>query len=203
VIANQGEPANHLYLLTKGRARLSFTTQDGKEILLVWLAQGEILGGLALLSKPSYYLVTTEAVEASSVLVWDRPTIRRLAKSYPQILENVLLTAAEYLAWNCAARAALATQNAQERLSQAIVCLSQVVGREVSGGLELDVTNEELASAANITPFTASRLLSKWQRSGVIEKHRGKIVLHSPQSLFSPRFDTQPLPVRHDVAGLR
>ena len=47
------------------------------------------------------------------------------------------------------------------------------------GGVELDVTNEELASAANITPFTASRLLSKWRRSGVIAKRRGKILIPS------------------------
>jgi CRP-like cAMP-binding protein len=203
VIVNQGDPANHLYLLAKGRARLSFTTQEGKEISLVWLAPGEILGGLSLLSKPSYYLVTTEAVEASTALVWDRPTIRRLAKAYPQILENALLTASEYLAWYCAAHAAVVTETAQQRLSQAIVCLAHVLGREVSGGVELDVTNEMLASAAHITPFTASRLLGKWQRGGVIEKRRGKIVLRSLESLFSPKFDTRSLPVRQVMASLR
>ena len=158
---------------------------------------------MALLSKPSYYLVTTEAVEASTMLVWDRPTIRRLAKSYPQILENALLTASEYLAWYCAAHAAMITENAQQRLSQAIVCLARVIGREVSGGLELDVTNEVLASVAHITPFTASRLLSKWQSRGAISKRRGKIVLHSPEVLLSPLSETRSLPVRHAAVDPR
>lgn len=184
VIANQGDPANHLFLLTKGRARLSFTTWGGKEILLVWLAPGQILGAAALLSKPCFYLVTTEAAEDSTVLAWDRPTIRQLAKCHPQILENAILTAAEYLAWYCATHAALITESAQQRLSQVVLCLAQVIGRKVPGGVELDVINEELASAANITPFTASRLLSNWQRKGIIAKRRGKIVLRSPDRLF-------------------
>jgi CRP-like cAMP-binding protein len=178
-IASQGEPADHLYLLVKGRAQLYFTTVEGKKIVLIWLAPGHILGGSALLSKPSLYLASTEAVQASCTLVWSRATIRELAKRYPQILENALLTASEYLAWYCAAHAALGTQSAEQRLSDLMVCLTRGIGREVQGGVELDVTNEELASAANITPFTASRLLSKWRRSGVIAKRRGKIFIPS------------------------
>ncbi len=179
VIANQGGPAEHLYLLTRGRAQLFFTTTNGEKIILLWHAPGQILGCGALLSKPSRYLVTTEAVEDSCALVWGRTTIRALAKSYPRILENAILTASEYLAWYCAAHAALSTQSAPERLSQLLVCLARGIGRGVGGGVELDVTNEELASAASITPFTASRLLGKWQRSGAIKKRRGRILIPS------------------------
>jgi CRP-like cAMP-binding protein len=52
-------------------------------------------------------------------------------------------------------------------------------------GVELDIRNEELANEANITIFTASRLLSEWQRKGILTKRRGKIVLHSPGTLMS------------------
>ena len=50
--------------------------------------------------------------------------------------------------------------------------------------LEFDITNEELANAANITPYTASSILSEWQRTGAIRKHRGKIVVRSTERLF-------------------
>lgn len=185
VIAEQGYPADHLFLLTSGRARFAFTTQDGKKILLIWLAPGQILGAATLLSKPSVYLVSTEAVEASSGLAWDRSTIRRLADRYSRLLENAISTASEYLTWYCASHAAMATQSAQQRLGQTLVCLAQVIGREMPDGVELDVVNEELASAANITPFTTSRMLSQWQRSGVIAKRRGKILIRSMNSLLS------------------
>jgi hypothetical protein len=41
-----------------------------------------------------------------------------------------------------------------ERIGEVLASLAHKIGRHVPGGVEFDVTNEELASAANITPFT-------------------------------------------------
>jgi CRP-like cAMP-binding protein len=57
--------------------------------------------------------------------------------------------------------------------------LAPRIGRKVPYGTELDVTNVELAHEANITHFTASRLLRELQREGTLKKSRGKILLHS------------------------
>src|SRR5438045_5707289 len=99
VVVNQGNPADHLFLLTRGRARFFFNTREGKKVVLLWLTPGEIFGGSALLSMPSLYLVTTETLKDSSMLVWDRATLRNLAAHYPRLLENALLIASDYLAW--------------------------------------------------------------------------------------------------------
>ena len=48
--------------------------------------------------------------------------------------------------------------------------IGRAAGREVAGGIELAITNEELASAAAITLFDASRFINYWQRSGVLTK---------------------------------
>jgi len=34
----------------------------------------------------------------------------------------------------------------------------------------LEITNEELANAANVTPFTASSMMSAWQRGRAFNK---------------------------------
>jgi CRP-like cAMP-binding protein len=184
VITNQGDPARYLYLLTKGRARYSFTTQGGQKNLLYWLTPGETFGSTALLSIRSHYLVSTEAVRDSSVLSWDSATIRRMATRYPKLLENALLISADYLSWYVATHAALTSDTARQRLAHILVCLSGVIGQRIHEGLEFEVTNEELASAANITLFTVSRLLSEWQRNRAIVKHRGKVVLRASERLF-------------------
>ena len=41
----------------------------------------------------------------------------------------------------------------------------------------------ELASAAHITLFTASRILNEWQRRRAIVKRRGHVVLRAPERL--------------------
>ena len=184
VITNHGDSANYFFLLTKGRARFFYITEGGRRILLHWFGPGEIFGVMALLPNPSAYLVSTEMVKDSLVLVWDRATIRDLVARYPRLAVNALSTASEYLALCVATHVAMTCRNARERLAEVLVNLTRGIGQDVPGGVELDVTNEELANAANITPFTASRLLSEWQRNGALVKSRGKVLLRSPKRLF-------------------
>jgi CRP/FNR family transcriptional regulator, nitrogen oxide reductase regulator len=184
VIVSQGNPADYLYLLTKGRARYFFMTEDGRKLLLFWLSPGAIMGGAALLANPSLYLASVETLKDSHVLVWDRSAIRELAARYPRLLENALITASDYLAWYVATHVALTSHSARRRLGGVVICLAGLIGQKVPGGLEFDATNEELANAANITQFTASRLLSEWQRNRAVLKRRGKILLCSSEKLL-------------------
>jgi CRP/FNR family transcriptional regulator, nitrogen oxide reductase regulator len=184
VVLTQGHRASCLYLLTTGRARHFFMTEDGQKILLNWLVPGDIFGGYSILATQASYIVCTETVKDSRVLVWDRGTIRSLIARCPRLLDNALLTAADYFAWYLAANVALACRSARQRLAEVLVSLAKTIGQEVLGGIELDVTNEELANASNVTLFTASRILSQWQREGSIAKSRGKIVIHSPERLL-------------------
>src|SRR5580704_18393371 len=78
VVTNQGHPADHLFLLTKGCARHFFVTEEGKKLLLKWLVPGNLFGGRTILSNRTSYLAGTEIVKDSCVYVWDRTTIRGL-----------------------------------------------------------------------------------------------------------------------------
>jgi CRP-like cAMP-binding protein len=184
MIANQDHPADYLYLLKKGRARNIFVTENGKKFLLLWLGPGDVFGVRALLSNRCSYLLSTEITKDSSVLEWDRRTIRGLAERYPRLLENALSTASDFVAWCVARHVALTSHTARQRLAQVLFCLARTIGEQVSGGIEIDVTNEDLASAASVTTFTASRLLSEWRHTSGVAKRRGKVVLRSPEELL-------------------
>jgi len=60
-----------------------------------------------------------------------------------------------------------------------LVVSARQLGRTGREGIELDLTNEQLAVTAHVSLFTATRKLSKWQDLGILKKHRGKIVLRS------------------------
>jgi len=184
VITNQGHPADYLFLLTKGLARFFFVTEEGKKLLFRWLGPGDPFGGRAILSSPSSYLFSTETVTDSSVLVWDRPTIRGLVARYPRLLENTLSTASDNLTWHITSHIGLACHTARQRVAEVLATLARTIGHEVSGGVALQITNEELANAANVTPFTTSRLMSAWQRDRALAKRRGQVLLRSPERLF-------------------
>jgi CRP-like cAMP-binding protein len=184
VITNQGLPADHLFLLTKGCARQFYVTEEGKKLVLQWLGPGDVLGGRTVLSSRVTYLVGTEMVMDSAALVWDRATIRALVTRYPRLLENALLGASDHITWQLASHISLACYSARQRVAHVLVTLARTIGEEVPGGVALSITNEDLASAANVTPFTTSRLMSEWQRHRVIAKRRGEVVLRSPERLF-------------------
>ena len=184
VITHQGEPADHLLLLWKGRARCFFETPKGKKLIQIWMTPGHIFGGAALISPPSLYLLSTEAVRDSVILVWDGQTIRGLARRFPRLLENALSIAANYISWYLVALTALTSHTARERLAGVLLGCISSIGQRVAGGIELDLTNEEVANSASTTPYTASRILSEWHKVGAIQKRRGKIFLASPEHFF-------------------
>jgi CRP-like cAMP-binding protein len=184
VVTNQNHSADHMFLLTTGRARFFFHTYDGKKVLLLWLTPGDTFGDSALLLKPSSYIVSTETLKDSCVLAWDRATLRSLVTRFPRLLENTLLTSSRYLGFYAAAHVALISDTARKRLAGVLTCLAETIGRNTADGFEFEATNEELANAACISPFTTSRLLSEWQDNRAIVKRRGKIVLCSADRLF-------------------
>ena len=49
--------------------------------------------------------------------------------------------------------------------------------------MEVEITNEQLGSLADVGLFTASRFLSTWERRGAIVKSRGKILIQAPEKL--------------------
>jgi CRP-like cAMP-binding protein len=186
VITYQAEPAEQLFLLCKGRARFFSASIDGQRLSLLWITPGRIFGAAALALAPSTYLVSTEALRDSTVLVWDGPTIRELARRFPQLMMNAYLTAMDYISWYLSAHASLTSETARQRLAHVLLGYVHSIGEKVPAGIQLDLTNEELAEAANISLYTVSRLTSEWQRKGVIRKSRKKILLPSDKGLFLP-----------------
>ncbi len=133
-------------------------------MLLHWLVPGDVLGLASIVRGPTVYRVCAETVRESSVLVWDRHVMLALIDQYPRLLHNALLISVGYLDLYIAAHTALVSHTAKQRLASVLVHLTDAIGSEVPGGIELQVTNEELASAANITLFTASRIMSAMAR---------------------------------------
>ena len=183
-VTNQGDPAERMFLLAKGSARHFFITPEGRRVYLQWLVAGEVFGAMALLPKPSLFIVSTEVAKDSRVLVWQRDRIRALAERYPRLLDNGLTIASDYLSWYVASHLSLICDDARRRLAHVLISLSSGLGQPCADGVLLEITNEQLANTANITVFTVSRLVNEWQRKGVLSKRRGSIVLRSMARLL-------------------
>ena len=134
VITHQDDPAEHLFLLLTGRARYFFVTEKGQKVVLLWIPPGEIFGVATFLSPPSGYITNTETGRNSSMLVWDRATIRGLAARHPRLLENALYLAIYTMIAYRAKHRALICATARERFGHVLVTLATGIGHKGCGG---------------------------------------------------------------------
>ena len=184
VIVEQSTSADRLFLLLKGSARYFFIAPDGRKAYLLWLTPGDAFGAASLLSEPSEFLVSTEAVSETQVLMWSRDAVRAIVVRHPTLLENGLSIACDYLVWYLATHLSLICNTARQRLANVLLSLARGIGRTRPNGISLDITNEQLANTAHVTHFTVCRLLREWQKNGTLSKTRGKILLSRPEQLF-------------------
>ena len=56
--------------------------------------------------------------------------------------------------------------------------------RKVADGIELHISNEELANEAHVTIFTVSRLMREWRRQRLLDKGRGWVVVRKLDDLL-------------------
>ena len=183
-IFHQQEPIHSLFLLTEGRARHFYVTREGQKILLRWIKPGEIFSVMALSLSRSTQLTGAETVRDSSIMAWNRNISRSLVAHYPILLENALAIMAGYLEWGLSGYVGLACHSGRLRLARALINLASDLDGETRNGIELEITNNELANTANVDYFTVSRLLRIWHRRGALVKSRGRVVLRFPEQLL-------------------
>jgi CRP-like cAMP-binding protein len=182
-LLSAGQPATHLFMLTRGRIRYYKTTKSGDEIVLYMLANGDVFGLGTLLRQPTNYMGNAEAISDCDLLVWEHASIRTQAISHPQLAENALRIVLQYLRSYVDRHIGIVNTNAQHRLALTLLDLGHRTGRVLPTGVEIEATNEQLGGLADISRFTASRLLKEWERSGAISKVREKVVIHTPEAL--------------------
>jgi len=183
-ITAEGQRATHLFLVQKGRVRFFHLTKEGELVLLAWLAPGDVIGLVAMVKNPSPYMATAEATSDCELLAWEHSVIRKILSDHRVLGENGLRIALGYLRTYLERHIGLVTKTAEVRLAETLLKLSDQSGVVHSHGIEIRATNDQLGALADISPFTASRVLSNWARAGTVSKGRGRVLLHAPEALM-------------------
>lgn len=183
VLCRAGEPAELLFVLMKGQVRLSRIASSGREIVIGVMADGDAFGIGSLLLAIDY-IGTGVALVPTEAHVWTKDAIQRLAKTYPQLSQNALLVALTYVATLTERHIGLLSGTAEQRLARTLTRLGSRSGTPTPTGIEIAIKNEHLASLADVSPYTASRLLNAWERDGALHKSRGKVSIACPEKLL-------------------
>ncbi len=189
---HQEDTAEHLYLLAEGRVKMGQVTEDGQQVTMRMIVPGQLFGGMAVLGGTASYPVSAEAIEASKALAWKGEQLYELARRDPGLGLQMTQLMFAHLQEMQARFRELATERVERRVARALLRLASQAGRKVKEGLLIDLplSRQEIAEMTGTTLFTVSRLLSEWERRGMIEAGRERVVIRNPHDLVVIAEDT-------------
>jgi CRP-like cAMP-binding protein len=184
VVFEQGEDVHSFYLLLHGHIRATKLTPAGEQVIVRYVATGEIFGiGQAI--GLSTYPATAKAVDDSVILVWPTTVWTRLVAAYPALAANTLKTVGSRLQEAHTRVVEMSTQQVEQRIAHALLRLVDKAGRKTAQGIEIDfqLSRQDIAEMTGATVFTVSRTLSTWEQRGLIKSSRQRIALREPETL--------------------
>ncbi len=173
IICFEGDSAERLFVVADGRVKLVRHTMAGKDVLLDMLTTGEFFGSLASLGNNTYP-ETAQAQTPVCVLTISKDAFRHILDQHPSVtLKVVDIMAARLRAAHERVRQ-LSTSKVESRVAHVLLLLSEKFGRpsEVGMLIQVPLTREDLASMAGTTPETASRVMSQFQKDGLVDAGR-------------------------------
>ena len=79
----------------------------------------------------------------------------------------------------------MATLQVEQRVANALLRLINQTGRKVPNGIEINfpITRQDLSELTGTTLHTVSRMLSAWEKQGLVESQRKRITVCDPHQL--------------------
>jgi CRP-like cAMP-binding protein len=184
----QGDACRHLYVLAQGRVKITQITADGQQVVLRLIMPGQTFGSIAVLRPESDYPASALAMEDSTALAWDSAFLRGLAQREPSLNLNLMDLMRIHIEEMQARFREVATEKVEQRLAQTLLRLAAQTGKRQPDGhvtIDLRLTRQDLAEMIGTTLYSVSRLLSSWERRGLISTGRESVAVLNPHGLVS------------------
>ena len=183
IIHIEGDDMRQVVLLTSGYAKMVQCGQNGSAVILRLCGPGELVGTLGV-TMQARYRSTPQAIASSTALVWERDVFESLSKRFPSLRLNVAYILYKQLEDMEDRFREISTERVAPRLGRQIFRLVEQVGIPSNSSVEINLTREELAQLIGTSLFTVSRLLSEWDRQGIVTTQREGVSVDNLKALL-------------------
>ena len=184
-VFEQDAPATSFFILLDGHLRVAKLTPAGQQVVVRFVAPGEIFGVAKAIGRTTYPATATAVVD-SVALVWPSAAWPRLIEKNPALAANALQTVGSRLQEAHTRVVEMSTEQVERRVAHALLRLAKQAGRKVEEGVRIDfpISRQDVAEMTGTTLHTVSRILSAWEAQGWVEGGRQKIVIREAHKLF-------------------
>jgi len=181
-IFRQGDPADSVFYLRRGKVKISVTSQEGKEAIVAILDSGEFFGE-GCLAGQSLRIASATAMTDCSLARIEKPLMARMLHEQRDLSE---LFVTHLLSRNIRYEEDLVDQlfNSSEKRLARILLLLAHFGKESRAETILPSINQEnLAQMVGTTRSRVSHFMNKFKKLGFVDYDGGALTVNS--SLFS------------------
>ncbi len=178
IIFIEEEAGNTLFLIQKGRVKVSRTSDDGREVILSILQHGDFFGELSLIDGKARSASVT-AIEDSEVLILRRADFLRLLEEYPQISISLMKELAGRIRKSDTQIKSLSLQDAMGRVASSLILLAEDQGRFNKDDVIIPriPLQQDLANMAGTSRETISRVFRHFQQQKWIQRSGRKVTI--------------------------
>jgi CRP-like cAMP-binding protein len=176
IIFEEGETINGIYCVKDGICKLTKLSPNGKDHIVKLIKKGELLGQRSLISDEPVNL-SAIALEDMEVCFIPKNEVMGFFDKNNQFSMNVMKTICGDLKEADDHMVNMAQKTVKERLAETLLYLQETFGKNDDNTLKVQLSRDELASMIGTATESCIRLLSDFNKLGLIELSGKKIIL--------------------------
>lgn len=178
LILIEEEIGSSMFVILDGRVKISRISDDGREVILAIMSEGDFFGEMSLLDGHTRSANVT-AIDDSELLVIRREEFLQMLHDYPQIAINLLKELAQRIRKGDEHIKSLSLQDARGRVANTLLRIAEDYGVLRRGQVEINELplQQDLANMAGTSRETISRVIKTLIQQGYLKKERGNIII--------------------------
>lgn len=178
LILVEEETGKILFIIYKGRVKVTRTSDDGREVILSILESGDIFGEMSLLDGKARS-ASVIAIENSELLLLRRGDFLQILEDFPQIAIALLKELAGRIRKSDTQIKSLSLQDAMGRVASTLILLADEIGKARESGVIISriPLQQDLANMAGTSRETISRVFKAMENEGLIKREGRKLYI--------------------------
>ena len=171
---SEGAPVNGLYFIQKGKAKVLKTGINGKEQILRFVDNGEIIGHRCFGTSKTY-TIGAASISESILCNFTHNTLKEMFNTNPKLTYDLMLFYAEELHRSETKIKSLAHMTVKEKIIDTLLYINRKFDINAKNQLALQLSRQDIADFAGTTNEQVTRTLSALKQEGFIELKGKKI----------------------------
>lgn len=178
-LINAGEKAETLYYLIQGSVSVLVKDEDGKEMILTYLSQGDFFGEAGLFEEDQRRSAWIKAKATCEVAEISYRKFRQLIQVNPEILMLLTAQLARRLQNTSRQVSNLAFLDVTGRIAQTLLNLAKMPEAMTHpDGMQIKITRQEIGQMVGCSRETVGRILKMLEDQHLISAHGKTIVVY-------------------------